>query len=125
MLQETLTAYLNIDVLQPTQRTDHSQRNRQVQKILAKVDALTLKVSGPYRDAAVQLLAKTVNKPDVRASHAANCAKVVKDIKERMPNLASVYAQNAGDCGGQSVMSLVSEEGRAQANLTGEVRSDA
>ena len=89
------------------------------------MDALTLKVSGPYRDAAVQLLAKTVNKPDVRASHAANCAKVVKDIKERMPNLASVYAQNAGDCGGQSVMSLVSEEGRARAGLTGEVRSDA
>ena len=60
----------------------------QVHPILSKVDALALKVAGPYRDAAAELLAKAVE-PERRASHVANCARVENEIKRRLPNLAT------------------------------------
>lgn len=67
----------------------------QVGPVLAKVDALALKISGPYRDAAAQLLAKAADAADLRA--AADCSKVEKDIKAKVPNLASM-ATDSGDC---------------------------
>lgn len=70
----------------------------QVGPVLAKVDALALKISGPYRDAAAQLLAKAADAADLRAARgAADCSKVEKDIKAKVPNLASM-ATDSGDC---------------------------
>jgi len=68
--------------------TDRSL-NLQVVPILSKVDALALKVAGPYRDAAAELLAKAVE-PDLRAAHAVDCKKVDQEIKSRLPNVAAL-----------------------------------
>ena len=61
----------------------------QVVPILSKVDALALKVAGPYRDAAAELLAKAVE-ADLRAAHAADCKIVSQEIKSRLPNVATL-----------------------------------
>ena len=67
--------------------TDRSL-NLQVAPILSKVDALALKVAGPYKDAAEKLLAKAVE-PGLRANHAVDCAQVSDAIKKRLPDLAT------------------------------------